>query len=253
MRRSYPAVVLLAAVCWIFPNSNAVGSDDTPPSRQAAELQGCWKLVSLEVNGETRKPLGGGEVRWVVKGDQVFYGGVEAIRISADPSTTPRVIDLKFLEPDEAYEGIYAIEKDQLKVCFNARSDQKERPGKFSTEGQSDWRLLVFEREKSAPANPTEGLTAFAGVAIRKHPESDQIEVDSAIKGSPAEKAGLKKGDVILRVGSTQATELEGTVNAVREAKPGSKLLFTIRRDGKEMMVTVTVGVLPLQFIVLMG
>lgn len=35
------------------------------------------------------------------------------------------------------------------------------------------------------------------------------------------------------------------TTDAVRQAKPGTKLLFHIRRGGREQNVTVKVGVLP--------
>src|SRR5262249_10259904 len=147
--------------------------------------------------------------------------------------------------PERLYEGIYTVEKDTLKVCLNGRADAKDRPAGFSTTDKPDWRLLVFERENPAPANPAEGATAYAGVRLRADEETKAAGVDTPIKGSPAEKAGLKKGDVILKVGATAATDLEGTVKAVRQAKPGDKLEFRVRRDGKEMTITVTVGVFP--------
>ncbi|HJZ91479.1 MAG TPA: PDZ domain-containing protein [Gemmataceae bacterium] len=69
--------------------------------------------------------------------------------------------------------------------------------------------------------------------------------MSTPIKGGPAEKAGLKKGDVILKVGSVDVTDLEAAVKAVRLARPGDKLEFHIRRDGKEMTIAVAVGVFP--------
>ena len=63
-----------------------------------------------------------------------------------------------------------------------------------------------------------------------------------------AEKAGLKKGDVVLKVGATPATDLMTTIQAVRQIKPGAKVEFQVRRDGKEMTIAVTVGVFPLPF-----
>jgi C-terminal processing protease CtpA/Prc len=194
--------------------------------------------------------VGGGEPRLVVKGDTVCYGGAEIIRLTADPSTSPRVIDLKFRDPDRVYEGIYAVEKDTLKVCLNGRADAKDRPGAFSTKDQPGGRLLVFEREKAAPANPAEGATAYAGVQLRADAETRAVVVDTPIKGSPAEKAGLKKGDVILKVGGVGVTDPEATVKAVRQAKPGDKLDFRISRDDKEMVISVTVGVFPFHWAV---
>ena len=241
---SVSAVVGLA----LLAGSAAARADDTP-GKGPAELQGCWKLVSVEAGGKAGDPVGGGQPRWVVKGDTVYYGGEPAIRFTADPTTSPRVIDLKFRDPERVYEGVYAVEKDTLKVCLNGRADAKDRPGALSTKDQSDWRLLVFEREATAPANPTEGATAYAGVQLRADAEIKTVVIDTPIKGSPAEKAGLKKGDVILRVGATEPTDLEATVKAVRQAKPGDKLDFRVRRDGQEMTVTVTVGVFPFYWV----
>lgn len=222
---------------------------DEPPPKGVAELQGTWKLASIEAEGKSQDPIGGGVPRWVIKGEKVFYGGDEIIRLTADPATTPRVIDLKFKEPERAYEGIYSVEKSTLKVCLNTRDGAKDRPGKLETKEQDGFRLLVFEREKAAPAEATEGLTGFVGIALSLDEESKAVTVDSPIKGSPAEKAGLKKGDIILKVGATAATDLETTVKSVRQAKPGAKLDIQIKRGEKESVVAVKVGVLPFHYV----
>jgi uncharacterized protein (TIGR03067 family) len=245
MNRIFGINLLLAVVSVPCFAGAAAARPDDPPGKGPAELQGCWKLASIEIDGQTQDPIGGGQPRWVVKGDTCFYGGEVIIRFTADPSTSPRVIDLKFRDPERVYEGIYAVEKDVLKVCLNGRQDAKDRPGVFSTKDQPDWRLLTFEREKSDPTNSTVGATAFAGVQLRADEDAKAVVVQTPIQGSPADKAGLKKGDVILKVGPTEVTELQPTIQAVRRAKPGEKLEFRIRRDGKEMTVTVAVGVFP--------
>jgi uncharacterized protein (TIGR03067 family) len=220
-----------------------------PPGKGPDELQGCWKLVSVETDGKAAEPFGGGRPRWIVKGDTVSYGGKEIIRFTADPSTSPRIIDLKLSDPEGVYEGIYVVEKDTLKVCLNRRAGAKDRPDKFETQDQEDRRLLVFEREKTAPADPTEGATAYAGLQLRTDPDTKAIVI-TPIKGSPAEKAGLKVDDIILKVGGNAVADLEGTVKAVRRAKPGDKLEIRFSRDGKEQDLTVQVGVLPMHFVV---
>ena len=158
------------------------------------------------------------------------------------------MIDLKFKEPERKYEGVYSIEKDVLTICVNRRDGATDRPGKLSTKDQPDWLLLVFEKEKAAPAKPLEGLTGFVGVQLASG-EDGEVLVNAPIKGSPAEKAGIKKDDLILKVGRVGATDLETTVKTVREAKPGTKLDLTIQRDKKETTITVTVGVLPFQYV----
>ncbi|HJZ91478.1 MAG TPA: TIGR03067 domain-containing protein [Gemmataceae bacterium] len=162
--------ILSAAMCLAYLSGTARADD--PPAKGPAGLQGCWKLVSVETDGKTNDPVGGGQPRWVVKGDTVYYGGEAIIRFTADPSTTPLIIDLRFRDPDRVYEGVYAVEKDTLKVCLNSRADAKDRPGEFATKDRADRRLLVFEREKAAPENPAEGATAYAGIQLRADEET---------------------------------------------------------------------------------
>ena len=244
MNRVLIATYLLG-VAWPFAPA-ARADEPTLPK----ELQGTWKLVSIEREGESREPLGGGSPRWIIKGDKVYYGGEEIIQLTADASTNPKVVDMKYLKPDRVYEGIYSVEKDSLKICLNKKTEgTKDRPSKFSTKDQADWILLIFEREQAAPAKATEGLTAFAGVMLRKDDETNAAAVVSAFEGSPAAKAGLKKGDVVVKVGGVATADLQSTIKAVRAAKPGDKLEFTITRDGKELAITVTVGVMPFHWV----
>jgi serine protease Do len=63
-------------------------------------------------------------------------------------------------------------------------------------------------------------------------------------KGSPAEKAGLKPGDVLLGVNGKaieRSAELPPLVAAV---KPGTKATFELWRDGRKRALEVTVGAL---------
>ena len=86
--------------------------------------------------------------------------------------------------------------------------------------------------------------TGFIGVQI-KPADSGGIEVVEAIGGGPADKAGVKAGDVIKKVGDKEVADVEAFVEQVRKAKPGDKLKLKVTRDGKDMDVTITVGKRP--------
>ncbi len=78
---------------------------------------------------------------------------------------------------------------------------------------------------------------AYLGVASRKSEADGALVVDIS-SSSPAEKAGLKKGDVITRVNGKDVHSPEDLFQAVHELKPGEKIKVAFRRDGKEQTVS---------------
>jgi regulator of sigma E protease len=64
-------------------------------------------------------------------------------------------------------------------------------------------------------------------------------QISSASAGSPAEKAGLKAGDVVLNVAGQPVYTPEDLVEAIR-SRPGQSFPMTIERDGKTLTVNVT-------------
>lgn len=81
---------------------------------------------------------------------------------------------------------------------------------------------------------------AMLGVST-KDSDNDKVkgaQVTTVSKGSAADKAGLKAGDVITRIGDKKIETAEDVSKAVREHKPGNKVPVTIMRDGKEQKYT---------------
>jgi putative serine protease PepD len=64
----------------------------------------------------------------------------------------------------------------------------------------------------------------------------------SVTSGSAADKAGLKAGDVITRLGSTDVTDGDTLASAVRAYKAGQQVQVTYTRAGASRTVTVTLG-----------
>lgn len=222
----------------------ACGAED-PAKEKAAPLQGGWKFEKLEVDGKPAE-LPDTAFWWFIKGDKVLYGGAELATLTIDSQTSPKCIDVKFRGPKRVLEGIYSIEGDTLKICVNAATEGvRERPTDFSTKGKSGLRLLVFQRDKDRKADSTEGLGGYIGVAIKVDVDSNQVLVVDVVAGGPAEKAGLKKADLILKIAGQEPTDLQSAIRLIRQVKPGGDLTLRIKRDGKEKDYTVKAGVVP--------
>lgn len=85
------------------------------------------------------------------------------------------------------------------------------------------------------------GDSVGIGVSVAKHPDSGEITVIEVTKGSPAQTAGFKSGDIIVSVDGKDAAELgfEDTVLAIR-GDIGTTVKITIERDKEEKTLTVT-------------
>ncbi|MFH0881697.1 MAG: PDZ domain-containing protein [bacterium] len=68
------------------------------------------------------------------------------------------------------------------------------------------------------------------------------VLIESVEEDSPAEKAGFKAGDVIVKIDQTRVDESGEVSDLVREHKKGDQVKFTILRDKKEKTIAATLG-----------
>lgn len=85
----------------------------------------------------------------------------------------------------------------------------------------------------------------FAGFRLGDGPEPGTIAVLSVGKGGPAEKAGIKPGDILLKLGDVDVKTGPDTTRMIIAMKPGDQVIMRIRRDGKEMNVPVILATRP--------
>ena len=68
------------------------------------------------------------------------------------------------------------------------------------------------------------------------------VGVTRIVKDSPAEKAGLRKDDVILRVDGESITSVRKLNRIVSELAPDQSVKITVSRGGSEQEITATIG-----------
>lgn len=88
----------------------------------------------------------------------------------------------------------------------------------------------------------TDSLAKSLGLKVNKGAYVAQVE-----KGSPADKAGIKEGDVIVRLNGIYVEAAEELTSLVRNYTPNTKVKVTINRSGKEITLDVTLGTLSTQ------
>ena len=69
--------------------------------------------------------------------------------------------------------------------------------------------------------------------------------VTSVTAGGPAERAGLKRGDVVTAINSQPVIDSNSLRNQVASLKPGSTANVTVARNGRDQTVPVTLAELP--------
>jgi len=69
--------------------------------------------------------------------------------------------------------------------------------------------------------------------------------VASVLRGSPAQKAGLRVGDIVLAMGDAALRDSIDFLNAIAPLKPGASVMLTVLRDGRQQQVKVVVGERP--------
>ena len=77
-------------------------------------------------------------------------------------------------------------------------------------------------------------LAEFFGV-------KDGVLIKSVVKGSPAERAGMKAGDVIVKIGDNKVAAWRDVASALRYAQPGRTLAVIVVRNRRETPLNVTI------------
>lgn len=82
----------------------------------------------------------------------------------------------------------------------------------------------------------------FGGLGIEVGMENGFVKVISPIDDTPAQKAGVQAGDLIIRLDDTavKGLTLNEAVKLMR-GKPGSKIVLTIIREGEEQPLTFNI------------
>ncbi len=119
------------------------------------------------------------------------------------------------------------------------------RDGKGGTRFQmnpEDFEGFSFNTDDGEPS-------AFLGVTTSTYSDKEDkegthkgAEITNVTKGSAAEKAGLKNGDVIIKINDKKVADPNSLSDVVTSFKPNEEVTVYFKRDGKEQSAKVTLG-----------
>ncbi len=81
---------------------------------------------------------------------------------------------------------------------------------------------------------------SFLGVTTEK--EGDGARITDISDESAAQKAGLKEGDIIIRINDQKVNSPEDLTKAIHKYKPEEKVTVVFKRDGKEQSQSIVLG-----------
>ncbi len=89
--------------------------------------------------------------------------------------------------------------------------------------------------------------SGWVGVELDVDEATGAMSVKKVVPGSPAEKAGIQVGDVLAALNGVPITNDndEALAKARKEWKPGQQVTYTIKRNGLDRKVDLTLAPMP--------
>ncbi|MCI8660388.1 MAG: S41 family peptidase [Lachnospiraceae bacterium] len=122
---------------------------------------------------------------------------------------------------------------------FDENVDQEQMEAgiyKGMLAGLEDPYTIYYTREEyESLTEETEGVYCGIGVLVSQNISSGLITAIRVFQGSPAEEAGMKKGDILYKVGDVETGEMELDVLVQQEIRgeEGTYVDITVIRDGE--------------------
>jgi S1-C subfamily serine protease len=112
--------------------------------------------------------------------------------------------------------------------------------------------LLLFAAVATVQAQPRDdqpqGQRGFLGVFVSPSQNDKGLMVGDVTPDSPAAKAGLKRGDRIVKMDDKDVRDAETFLQAIAGKKSGDQVKIGVMREDKEETLTATIGERPNRF-----
>ena len=97
------------------------------------------------------------------------------------------------------------------------------------------------ERTAAAPARDRP-MASLGVMPDYSHEEKDGLSLSGVREGGPAAQAGLKEGDLIIKLGGLPVGTIYDYMASMEKHQPGDKVDVVVKRGGKEVTLEATLG-----------
>ena len=140
---------------------------------------------------------------------------------------------------------------------FTGQHDDYHRPGddadKLNYEGMEDITQFIlaiitdldndakleFRKTKNESENTPE-FKVTLGVVPDYLYDEEGMRIDGVSEGKPAQLAGIQKGDIVVKVGEYEITDMMSYMKSLSKFEKGQKTMVVVNRDGEMVEVEVT-------------
>ena len=107
--------------------------------------------------------------------------------------------------------------------------------------------MVLVPADAAADGARASDARPWLGIAMEPDPQAAGVRVGHVVRGSPADKAGLREGDHVLRVAGTTVARASDVVHVVSGLAAGDTVEVTFARTGKEQTARITLAAFPSQ------
>jgi serine protease Do len=187
---------------------------------------------------------------------QVAYGtvvgdGRQILTKWSEIARTPGVLQIMDSEEKAHLAKVTGVYEDEdlalLSIDGDAlvpvKWDEATMPlGRFVVAARPDGKAAGIGVVSVLPRSLREADQAFLGVGADQTYSGAGVRVATVEKNTGAEKAGLRQGDIILKVDERELSGMMGLRDSIIGKKPGDRALLTILRNGSEATLDVLLG-----------
>ena len=199
-----------------------------------------WLGIGIQqLNAELAEKLGVKEgqgvlVSDVFEGDPGFEAGLKPgdiiTSVDGDTVLTPNDLSIKIASMVPSQKVNIAVIRDSESLTFDVVLGKRE-------EGATTASIPSQDVGKSVREKLGVQIHDLTGELAERYKDQTGVLVMEVDKDSPAEAAGLRKGDLIKEIDKQAVTSAKEFATAIKDTTPGTDVLLRVTREGRAFFV----------------